>query len=46
MKKYLCLSIDCGNKVERHHYNFDTGFCNDCQKEYEKSVAEMLGLTP
>lgn len=41
-EKFLCLSMECTNKVERHPFNFDTGFCKKCQNELNKVILENI----
>lgn len=38
----LCMALKCEKKVKRHPINFDTGFCLECQKLYNKTVLETL----
>ena len=40
--EFLCMAIDCKNIVVRHPYNFETGFCKKCEKEYNKNILEIL----
>lgn len=35
---FLCMALDCKKKVYRHPYNFDTGFCETCQKKRDESI--------
>jgi len=41
-QEFLCMALDCKNTVTRHPYNFGTGFCKECQKEYNKKILEIL----
>jgi len=36
------MALFCDNWIDRHPYNFDTGFCDDCQKEHNKEVFNQL----
>ncbi len=44
MKEYLCLIMDCRNKVKRHPYNFDGGMCNECRKKRDREVIKLFEL--
>lgn len=38
----LCMSLECENIVERHGFNFGTGFCKECQKKYDIATLNQL----
>lgn len=40
--QFYCMDMDCMNKVERHPYNFDNGFCPSCKEKKNKQILKIL----
>ncbi len=41
-EKFLCMALECTNEVERHPFNFDTGFCESCQQQLSNNYLESI----
>ena len=43
-EKFRCMAIECTEEVERDPFNFGTGFCAECKKQYNENVLTHILL--
>lgn len=41
-EKFICMALECSEQVERHPFNFETGFCPKCEEERNEIILSQI----